>query len=114
MTDSMLQALLTRVNARQITKFLSIALCGQIQGSGLEPLRGSRILERVVLRTGGARFDEALVMDILRTMLPHKLYEVQLVPFRRIPHVYANKSLHTARRDSFHRDLRAARCQQAL
>ena len=42
LTDDALRALLTRVNARQVCVCLSLRGCRRLQGSGLEPLLGSR------------------------------------------------------------------------
>jgi hypothetical protein len=48
----MLQALLTRVNAREVTTYLNLDRCHKLIGHGLEPLRGSLVLERISLDIG--------------------------------------------------------------
>ena len=58
LTDDMLAALLTRVNARNVTKYLDLDGCSKIDGRGLAPLRHSRVLERVDLRTGDGDTDD--------------------------------------------------------
>lgn len=50
MTDNDLSSLLTRVNAREVTKGLVLDGCRSILGSGLSPLRLSTVLEYVTLR----------------------------------------------------------------
>jgi len=47
LTDYQLSRLFIRVNARQVTKELLLHGCDGIQGSGLTPLRNSRVFERV-------------------------------------------------------------------
>lgn len=82
LTDEMLATLLTRVNAREITRFLSLQSCKRIVGPGLESLRDSRFLEHITLPSGyrGKErledFNEHLVIDILHTMIPHSLCKV--------------------------------------
>jgi hypothetical protein len=71
----MLAALLTNVNAREVTKTKTLRLwgCDEFRGAGLEPLRHSSILECIDLVTESDSpgiLDEALVTDILRTMIP--------------------------------------------
>ena len=50
LTDGMLTKLLERVQAKQHTETVSLAGCTRIDGSGLEPLRGSTVLRTVDLR----------------------------------------------------------------
>ncbi|EOD14228.1 hypothetical protein EMIHUDRAFT_246343 [Emiliania huxleyi CCMP1516] len=50
LTDGMLAKLLERVQAKQHTETVSLAGCTRIDGSGLEPLRGSTVLRTVDLR----------------------------------------------------------------
>ena len=47
LTDLDLSRLLTRVNAREVTKVLCVNYCWRIRGPGLRPLRNSRVLETV-------------------------------------------------------------------
>lgn len=81
LTDRMLSALLERVNAREVTKSLHIGGCTKIRGAGLEPLRNSRILERINLENGHHNWmgsvNEQLIREILRTLLPHNLLDVE-------------------------------------
>jgi len=85
-TDSQLQSLLERVDARNVTRsiLLDKTTRSPIAGSGLEPLRHSRVLESVDLRqtstleVGETGLDDELVADILSTMLPHKLETVKV------------------------------------
>jgi hypothetical protein len=58
LTDDMLAALLTRVNASNVTKYLDLDGCSEIRGVGLvAPLRHLRVFERVDLRTGDGDTD---------------------------------------------------------
>ena len=86
LTDEMLEALLIRVNARDVTKRLCLYQCSSIRnGRGLTPLRHSRVLEQVGLDTGcpipNIREMEREVLRILRTVIPHKLFQVSFEPF---------------------------------
>ena len=45
LTDEMLASLLIRVNAKSVTRTINLTSCNGIQGTGLEPLRGSEVLE---------------------------------------------------------------------
>jgi hypothetical protein len=100
-TDETLSSLLTRVNAREVTKRLSLRDCHRLRGIGLESLRHSRVLESVDLRIHWywAEQINAHLVDILRTTVPHKLFMVRL-----------HKSSHNA---GFTRDLRATLLQRA-
>lgn len=49
LTDGELGGILTCINAKSVVKRLSLTFCTNIDGSGLEPLRGSSILEQVDL-----------------------------------------------------------------
>lgn len=114
-TDEMLQALLARVNAREVTTYLNLDSCDKLVGHGLEPLSGSRVLERISLnigiRTMHRTMDEPLILGILRTMLPHKLFDVKLPFWGFLPH---NGHGVVSWRLSFDRDLRAAMKQREL
>ena len=44
MTDGQLAALLRRVNGKEVVEEISLSMCTQMSGSGLEPLRGSTML----------------------------------------------------------------------
>ena len=74
LTNTMLAAILTRVDAREVTTFLSLRGCHSIRGHGLDPLGGSRVLERVNLRAWN--IEEDIMLDFLRTLLPYELIEV--------------------------------------
>ena len=112
LTDTMLTALLARVNARDVTKCLSLRFCSKIRGDGLVPLRSSSVLECTDLRTASNTLDMSLTTDILRTMIPHKLFEVK----------FSSTSLSEERsyastvatRQRFFRDLRAEKHRQAI
>jgi len=75
LTDEML-ATFTRVNAVDTTKSLDLSLCQQIRGHGLEPLRGSRILQRVNIQTGND--SDTGIMDILEASLPFQYISSQV------------------------------------
>lgn len=84
--DAMLAGVLTRVSAREVTKYLNLWGCVRIEGSGLSPLRSSRMIERLDLRTDPqhvrwrARFlDESETVAILRTMIPRNLWDVRFL-----------------------------------
>lgn len=100
--DSMLRGLLVRVNARETTTYLSLQGCTEIVGHGLEPMRGSHVLERINLDVGPFHqaLDEQVILDILRTMLPHKLYHVEFPllngTWPHIPRVDFIRDLHAA------------------
>ncbi|KAL7461943.1 hypothetical protein ACHAXS_002352 [Conticribra weissflogii] len=73
-TDEQLKAFLTRVNARENTREISLWGCDTIRGGGLTPLSGSRVLETIDLRVTGAKneanIDYSAVVALLGTMLP--------------------------------------------
>ena len=61
MTDRQLAALLRRVNGKEVVEDISLAMCTQISGPGLEPLRGSTVLRSANLcfrGRGGTRNDD--------------------------------------------------------
>lgn len=109
MTDWMLKALLQRVNAKELTKFVCLRHCCSIQGHGLEPLRDSRVLKGIHAQAGifagQVPLDEQFVMDLCRTMLPFKLHDVKF------DKKYSADATH---RTNFYRDVRMAKYQQAL
>jgi hypothetical protein len=78
LTDTALNALLTNVNARNVTTSLSLMGCTNVRGQGLEPLRNSQKLEIIELRktreewktVGETGLDDAYVTGILRSMAP--------------------------------------------
>jgi len=79
LTDAMLSSLLIRVNARNVTRSLNLKQCGNLHGTGLGPLSGSQILEDLDLRQYyQGRLVESLVVPILRTMIPFKLFRVRI------------------------------------
>ena len=77
LTDDALAAILQRCNARDTTTFISLRNCTGLRGPGLEPLRSSRVLEEIDLRTerrhlstpGPASLNNDAVVKILKTML---------------------------------------------
>jgi hypothetical protein len=85
-TDAQLRSLLERMNAESITQTFLFDKNPKhvITGSGLEPLRHSRVLESIDLRqcsdwtAGSTGLDDELVMDILSTVLPHELKSVNV------------------------------------
>lgn len=77
-TDYHLSRLLVRVNARDVTKNLNLMGCCCIRGSGLTPLRNSRVLERVNLYDTGADENPTPIVSILQSMVPFKLVDVIL------------------------------------
>ena len=81
LTDRSLHRLLDAVNAKEVTKALSLSHCHKIQGYGLEPLRGSVVLEELDLRVkqwlgldvapdGTTGLDDGFVSNLLGTMMP--------------------------------------------
>ena len=66
-SDEDLRALLLIIDAKNTLKTLRIGGCTQIVGHGLEPLRGSTILERLVLH-GNAKFAEPIVYSIINAI----------------------------------------------
>lgn len=91
-TDTQLHSLLERIHAQSVTQtfVLDKNPRNPITGTGLEPLRHSRILESIDLRqspqsptctAGPTGLNDELVADILSTMLPH--YQLTSVKVRR-------------------------------
>lgn len=82
--DDQLRALLTNIDARSNAVSLSLVGCTNVNGSGLEPLRGSVVMEDIDLRVlgslplsgemgrmrGPSGLREDVVADVLRSMLP--------------------------------------------
>ena len=66
-SDDELRALLLSINAKNTLKTLHIGRCYKIVGHGLEPLRGSTVLERLVLH-GNAKFAEPIVYSIINAI----------------------------------------------
>jgi hypothetical protein len=85
-TDSQVKYLLERINAQSITTSIVLDKTPDttITGSGLEPLRGSKVLESIDLRQslslnrGPASLFDEFVADILSTMIPHALETVKV------------------------------------
>jgi hypothetical protein len=81
--DNQLASFLTRSNAKENTQVLSLTGCPNIRGSGLEPLRQSRVLEDIDLRVigtvplngedgmeyGPTGLDEEYVVNVLTSMI---------------------------------------------
>jgi len=78
LTDEQLSRLLVRFDARNVTRKLNLESCSDIYGSGLAPLRHSRVLEQVVLRGTFAKYRPDPFLWILLTMFPYELFEVSL------------------------------------
>lgn len=78
LADEMIGALLTRVNAKSVIRELDLSGCQKItNGACLEPLRHSRVLERVnIMNLDDAGQEGAL--EILRTCFPYKLFQVDM------------------------------------
>lgn len=74
--DLDLSRLLTRINARQVTKVLNLQCCDNVRGSGLAPLRSSRVLETISLPNH--HFDPATVFWTLQTCIPYNLTHVMM------------------------------------
>ena len=78
LTDRSLHRLLENVQAKQITKALSVRRCEKIQGYGLEPLRGSAVIEELDLRVkpsdtafnGRTGLHDSFVLGLLSSMMP--------------------------------------------
>lgn len=105
LTDKHLAGLLKRVNAKHVTQSLILASCNNIDGSGLTPVRRSKVLSVVDLRRG---YDsESRAVKELRTMIPYKLSHV------RFNHSIASYGANDAV-TIFMRDLAAAKQKQAL
>lgn len=79
-TDSDLSILLTRVNAKEVTKELHLTDCVQIRGNGLTPIRNSQVIEVVCLQDTGANQDVTPFLWNLRNSVAFKLYEVIVKP----------------------------------
>ena len=105
LTDEMLASLLTRVDARHVTENLSLFCCEEIQGTGLAPLRHSRVLEYIDLRGCNHQNEDdlAVTVQILRTMIPYKLFWVN----------FSLNETNSKAHNRFRCDLRAARLKQA-
>lgn len=89
LTDEMFATLLTRVNARETTRFLHMQGCTKIVGPGVEPLCGSRILEHITLPNGRRdegmeELNEALVIDILHSTIPRSFCQVNLTRYSNV------------------------------
>lgn len=68
LSDFQLSRLLIRVSARENTKDLDISGCALIRGSGLTPLRNSRVLEQINLYDTGADENPTPFLSTLRTI----------------------------------------------
>ena len=78
LTDLHLSKLLTSVNAREATTNLDLSGCQQIRGSGLAPLRNSRILGTITLLDTAVKDNPTPVQWILRTMFSYNLFVVRV------------------------------------
>mmetsp|Transcript_41715 Transcript_41715/g.126570 ORF Transcript_41715/g.126570 Transcript_41715/m.126570 type:complete len:573 (-) Transcript_41715:154-1872(-) len=78
LSDKQLRALLVNIDARQVTRNLSLRGCTAVTGLGLDPLRGSRALELIDLRLGSTDhcipgetgLEEESILSILSSMPP--------------------------------------------
>lgn len=81
-TDQQFSALLVRVDARHVTKWLELYddliqwMPPNFLGPALEPLRHSRVLEYVSI--AGHELNTEVVYGILRTCIPFRLYKVKV------------------------------------
>jgi hypothetical protein len=108
LTDAMLSSLLTRVNAKTVTKSLNVDLCTELIGTGLEPLKESATLEKIIMRL--VRMREDVFIPALRTiMIPFKLKQV----FYRPENYAALQGTAPSGFTNFLWDLRGARLQGA-
>ena len=77
LTDEALATILRRCNAHGVTTYISLRHCTGLSGAGLAPLRSSRVLQEIDLRTedrhlyrpGPASLNNVAVVDVLRTLL---------------------------------------------
>ena len=83
-TDEQLRTFLMNIDARDNTRVLSLAGCASVNGTGLDPLRGSTVMEDIDLRVlgtlphsgesgkmcGPSGLSENCVAGILDSMLP--------------------------------------------
>jgi hypothetical protein len=74
--DLDLSRLLTRVNARLVTKDFDLKSCSNVRGTGLAPLRSSRVLETGFLPE--YPFDPTIIFWTLQTCIPYKLSDVSM------------------------------------
>ena len=77
-SDLDLSKLLRRIDGREVTTFLCLSGCTAIKGTGLEPLRNSRVLERVSLINTSVDENPSIVLWIIRSMFAFKLFVVHL------------------------------------
>lgn len=106
--DESLARLLKRINAKHVTRTLSLASCDWVDGSGMSPLRHSPVLETVDLRRNSLDpLHERRATRELRTMVQHALVQVWFSS----PIAAASYSSGIAH---FFRVLRAAKLKQAL
>lgn len=105
LTDDALSSLLVRVSAKTVTRSLNLNYCHSIKGTGLKPLSGSKVLEKLSAQQGhSVSLDQGAVIATLRTMFPFNLFHVFLNKTHRPPlPVFLD----------FIRDFRAARLQRA-
>lgn len=76
LSDVALPVLLSNVNARDVTTVLHLGGCSRFRGTGLEPLRGSRVLERIYLWGTVAEETPGPAISVLETMISHRLCTV--------------------------------------
>lgn len=124
-TDSMLSSLLVRVNAKSVTSVLNLNGCQSITGTGLEPLRDSRVLE--VVKLPHKVINKRIVMDIFKTSFPFKLAQVLFCRYclsaDRLRYISSNRppeethdeyNARIAKQDTFECELRLAKYQRDI
>lgn len=105
--DSQLWSLLKQVHAKEVTRKLRLINCFLLDGTGLEPLRHSRVLTHFDMRGCDNSF-QTIKVDILKTMIPHSLFDIRLPLTLNHPNFpkYGRVAM------QFLRSLRAAKLQQ--
>ena len=78
LTDLELSTLLIRINAREVLQHLDLNGCSGIRGTGLYPLRHSRVIETVKLWGTGADESPISALWALRNSIPFQLRNVEL------------------------------------
>ncbi len=107
--DENLARLLKRINAKSVTRTLSLASCDLVDGSGMSPLRHSPVLETVDLRRNSPDPQhERRATRELRTMVHHALFHVWFSSPSAAAASYSSGIAH------FFRVLHAAKLKQAL
>lgn len=77
LTDGMVENLLRKVDARNITESIDFESCHQITGFCLRQLDGSHVLEKIHFAETADKLDIRVTTDLLRTSLFQKLVDVK-------------------------------------